>query len=84
MKTNLNQEIPLKNAKLRMNSTATSRLAKQEKVSPKSIGLTKAKIRTLNMFRNVSQKTVKTLINLYKPDFKLFQYSSKDFLHSKP
>ena len=82
MKTNLNQEIPLKNAKLRMNSTATSRLAKQEKVSPKLIGLTKAKIRTLNMFRNVSQKTVKTLISLYKPDFKLFQYSSKEFLHS--
>ena len=67
-----------------MNNTATSRLVKQEKVSTISIGLTKAKIRTSNMFRNVSQKTVKTLINLYKPDFKLFQYSSKDFLHSKP
>ena len=84
MKTNLSQEIPLKNAKLRMNSTATSKLAKQDKVSTISIGLTKAKFRTLDMFRNVSQKTVKTLINLYKPDFKLFQYSSKDFLHSKP
>ena len=82
MKTNLSQEIPLRNAKLRMNSTATSRLAKQDKVSTISIGLTKAKFRTFNMFKNVSQKTVKTLINLYKPDFKLFQYSSKEFLHS--
>ena len=76
---NLTSAIPIDSAKKRMTNTATS-----DATSDKTIdahGKVMANNRTLEYFKKVKKKElVRDLLELFAPDFQLFQYSTLGFL----
>ena len=76
---NLTRAIPIDSAKKRMTNTATSDATSDKTID--AYGKVMASNRTLEYFRKVKKKElVRDLLELFEPDFQLFQYSTSGFL----
>ena len=76
---NLTSAIPIESAKKRMSNTATSDATSDKTID--AYGNVMASNRTLDYFRKVKKKElIRDLLELFEPDFQLFQYSTSGFL----
>ena len=78
MKTNLAEKIPFDVAGSRRSDTATSKMKSYVKLNED--GLIIANNRTLEYFNHLNKSLIHDLYQVFKPDFEMFGYSTKELL----